>query len=95
MDKICICYAYFYCKLYLQNCVLQLSSFSKSAFRPPEDCSMCARVTEVVRLANTTAEEFEKYAYSTTPVIVTDATDNWKALKVRPWYSIEMWLLST
>ncbi|CAB3222812.1 unnamed protein product [Arctia plantaginis] len=42
------------------NCVLQLPSFSKSAFRPPEDCSMCARVSEVVRLANTTAEEFEK-----------------------------------
>lgn len=44
---------------------------------------MCVGVDDVVRLANTTAEEFEdKYAYSTTPVIVTDATDGWKALKV-------------
>lgn len=36
-----------------------------------------------MRLANTTAEEFEdRYAYSTTPVIVTDATHGWKALTV-------------
>ncbi|KAH9629830.1 hypothetical protein HF086_011480 [Spodoptera exigua] len=55
---------------------------SRPAFRPPEDCSMCLGVDDVVRLANITAEEFEdKYAYSTTPVIVTDATEGWRALK--------------
>lgn len=44
---------------------------------------MCAGVDDVVRIANTTAEEFEeKYAYSTTPVIVTDATNGWRALEV-------------
>uniref|UniRef100_A0A2A4IUH8 Cupin-like domain-containing protein n=1 Tax=Heliothis virescens TaxID=7102 RepID=A0A2A4IUH8_HELVI len=65
-----------------RSCILELPSFSKSVFRPPEDCSMCVGVDDVVRLANTTAEEFEdKYAYSTTPVIVTDATEGWKALR--------------
>lgn len=65
-----------------RNCLIELPSFSKSAFRPPEDCSMCLGVDDVVRLANITAEEFEdKYAYSTTPVIVTDATNGWRALK--------------
>ncbi|XP_026738372.1 uncharacterized protein LOC113506432 [Trichoplusia ni] len=65
-----------------RNCILELPSFSKSVFRPPEDCSMCAGVDDVVRIANTTAEEFEeKYAYSTTPVIVTDATNGWRALE--------------
>ncbi|XP_075971250.1 uncharacterized protein LOC142973449 [Anticarsia gemmatalis] len=63
------------------NCLVELPSFSKSVFRPPEDCSMCAGVEGVVRLANTTAEEFEQFAYSTTPVIVTDATVGWRALK--------------
>jgi hypothetical protein len=44
---------------------------------------MCVGVDTVVRLANTSAYEFEeRYAYSTAPVIVTDATLGWKATKV-------------
>ncbi|CAG5052620.1 unnamed protein product [Parnassius apollo] len=43
---------------------------------------MCVDVTAVQRVANITAEEFEeRFAYSPTPVIVTDATVNWKAIE--------------
>lgn len=54
---------------------------------------MCVGVDAVVRLANISAEEFEdKYAYSTTPVIVTDATHGWKALKVGGDHFKIMWI---
>ncbi|CAG9559513.1 unnamed protein product [Danaus chrysippus] len=64
------------------NCLIPLPLDSKSLFRSPEDCSMCVRVRDVIRLANITAEEFEEdYAYTTQPVIVTDATKHWKAIQ--------------
>lgn len=43
---------------------------------------MCAHVSGVTRLANTSATEFEQRAYSAEPVIVTDATADWKAVQV-------------
>lgn len=46
---------------------------------------MCAGVDSVTRVANISAREFEElYAYNTIPVIVTDATQDWKAVKVLP-----------
>ncbi|KPJ05443.1 Bifunctional arginine demethylase and lysyl-hydroxylase psr-1 [Papilio xuthus] len=66
----------------IDNLKLKVPSTSLTLFRPPEDCSMCDSVAHVVRLANLTPEEFERrYAYSPTPVIVTDATRHWRAIK--------------
>ncbi|XP_028167382.1 uncharacterized protein LOC114357798 [Ostrinia furnacalis] len=65
-----------------KNCVFELPSASKTLFRPPEDCSMCIGVEGAVRLANTSAQEFEQYyAYNAAPVIVTDAMNHWKAVQ--------------
>ncbi|XP_063360705.1 uncharacterized protein LOC134649805 [Cydia amplana] len=65
-----------------KNCLISLPSSSKALFRPPEDCSMCVGVDDVTRVANVSAQEFEElYAYNTVPVIVTDATKEWKAIK--------------
>lgn len=62
---------------------MELPSSSKTLFRPPEDCSMCRDLRAVVRVANITSDEFENnFAYSATPVIVTDAATGWKAMKV-------------
>ncbi|CAH0407209.1 unnamed protein product [Chilo suppressalis] len=73
---------WFYDDITSKSCLVEVPSSSKSLFRPPEDCSMCIGVDDVVRLANISAEEFEQhYAYSATPVIVTDATQEWKAIK--------------
>ncbi|XP_026764666.1 uncharacterized protein LOC113523001 [Galleria mellonella] len=73
---------WFYGEFTTKNCAVELPSNSKSLFRPPEDCSMCIGVDEVVRLSNVSAQEFEEsYAYGATPVIVTDATANWKAIE--------------
>ncbi|XP_073942593.1 uncharacterized protein isoform X2 [Choristoneura fumiferana] len=73
-----------YLDLSTKKCLLAIPSTSKTLFRPPEDCSMCAGVDSVTRVANISAREFEDlYAYNTIPVIVTDATQDWKAVKVR------------
>ncbi|XP_013138834.1 PREDICTED: uncharacterized protein LOC106103597 [Papilio polytes] len=65
-----------------ERCALEVPSTSLTLFRPPEDCSMCASVAQVSRLTNLTPEVFERrYAYSPTPVIVTDATQHWRAIK--------------
>lgn len=56
---------------------------------------MCDRVSDVIRLANITAEEFEEdYAYTTQPVIVTDATKHWKAIQVCYYYYSVLKILS-
>ncbi|XP_047525453.1 uncharacterized protein LOC125063198 isoform X1 [Pieris napi] len=70
-------------QFYTENdCILQLPSSSKSLFRPPEDCSMCINIKNVTRLSDITADEFEElFAYTTKPVIVTDATRDWRAIK--------------
>ncbi|CAG9795367.1 unnamed protein product [Diatraea saccharalis] len=73
---------WFYNEITSKTCLLEVPSSSKTLFRPPEDCSMCIDVDHVVRLANISAQEFEEhYAYSATPVIVTDATHDWAAIK--------------
>ncbi|XP_045534973.1 uncharacterized protein LOC106720126 [Papilio machaon] len=65
-----------------ERCTLEIPSTALTLFRPPEDCSMCDSVSQVARLGNLTPEEFERrFAYSPTPVIVTDATRHWKAIK--------------
>lgn len=48
---------------------------------------MCIGVTDVTRLENISADEFEElYAYNTKPVIVTDATKDWEAIEVKNIY---------
>ncbi|KAG6438494.1 hypothetical protein O3G_MSEX000013 [Manduca sexta] len=65
-----------------KGCTMDVPAIMKPLFRPPEDCSMCIGVNDVVRLENITSKEFEdNYAYGATPVIVTDATAGWKALQ--------------
>ncbi|XP_045765636.1 uncharacterized protein LOC123867583 [Maniola jurtina] len=71
-----------YSESLITGCFLKLPYESKSLFRAPEDCSMCVGVSDVTRLSNISAEEFEdRYAYTTQPVIVTDATTDWKAME--------------
>ncbi|CAH2243670.1 uncharacterized protein LOC120626369 [Pararge aegeria] len=71
-----------YSESLITGCLFQLPYDTKSLFRSPEDCSMCVGVNDVTRLSNISAEEFEDlYAYTTQPVIVTDATKNWKAIE--------------
>lgn len=84
-----------YVKEYLssERCALELPSELSKAFRSPENCNFCENVTEVDRIANISPDEFErKYAYSGLPVIVTDATSTWTALKTFDfWYFKELY----
>ncbi|XP_045446983.1 uncharacterized protein LOC123655191 [Melitaea cinxia] len=73
---------WFYSEAMITGCFVYLPDQLKSLFRQPEDCSMCIGVTDVTRLENISADEFEElYAYNTKPVIVTDATKDWEAIE--------------
>ena len=65
------------------SCLIENTETVQDVFRPPVDCSMCINITEIVKVANLTKQEFaEKYAYSGQPVVVTDGTANWTAPEV-------------
>ncbi|GIY12431.1 cupin_8 domain-containing protein [Caerostris darwini] len=65
-----------------EMCVLNMPPEMQNMFMPPVDCSMCRNLTEVERVTNISPHEFERrFAYSTVPVIVSDGTRNWTALK--------------
>lgn len=62
------------------SCLVENTESMQDIFRPPVDCSMCVNITEIVKVANLTKEEFaKKYAYSGQPVVITDGTANWTA----------------
>lgn len=53
------------------------------AFRPLQSCNFCRDVKEVPIVSNISPDEFERrFAYSSAPVIVKDATQNWTATEV-------------
>lgn len=84
-----------YVKMYLsdERCALELPSELSKMFRSPENCNFCENVTEVDRIANISPDEFErKYAYSSLPVIITDATSTWTASETFDfWYFKELY----
>ena len=67
------------------QCLLSLGPFSEvlGTDAMGYDCTFCEGVTYAPRLSNLTVEEFvERYAYTTRPIIVTDATELWTAKDV-------------
>lgn len=65
-----------------EECAIQIPDLLFPALRPIDDCSMCINVKEIKRVSNISKEEFlENYAYSGIPVIVTDASQNWTAMR--------------
>lgn len=76
-------------KLFSDNkCLISMPNTLSHAFRSPENCNFCRNVTQVMRVANISPDEFEtNFAYNGKPVIVTDATVNWTATEVFDfWY---------
>lgn len=66
-----------------EECYIYMPGVLSNAFRAPQLCDFCANITEIVKVANISPENFEKlYAYNAAPIIVTDATVNWTALNV-------------
>jgi hypothetical protein len=64
-------------------CLVALGPAGDLIGSPPMDCSMCANLTEVPRLSNVDVSEFVfNYHWKNVPIIVTDATQNWSAMKV-------------
>ena len=50
---------------------------------PITDCSFCEGITEAPRLRNLSMDDFvRKYAYIGVPIVVTDATDGWRARRL-------------
>ncbi|XP_011298259.1 uncharacterized protein [Fopius arisanus] len=66
-----------------QKCLVGTPNVFQRIFRPAEDCSVCQDVQQVEKLADVELEVFEeRYAYSGRPVVITDATNDWSAMKV-------------
>ncbi|XP_066997152.2 uncharacterized protein [Anabrus simplex] len=69
--------------LHHQMCTIPMPDTLLKAVRPPEDCSMCRGLGTVEKVAGITSGYFEeRYAYTGTPVVVTDAMVNWTAQHV-------------
>ena len=62
-------------------CTIDNSLFVLEAARPITDCKMCEGITEVPKLSGLTVETFvDKFAFSSKPLVVKDATTNWTAM---------------
>lgn len=53
--------------------------------RPVSNCDYCRGVTAALILPNLTKEEFQRYAYSSRPMIIKNAAGDWPASKVFSW----------
>ena len=63
-------------------CSIDNSILVIEAGRPVADCNMCKGLKEVPKISGLTPEEFvEKFAYSSRPLVVTDATKSWTAIQ--------------
>ena len=63
------------------RCALDTSIFLTEIGRPLVNCDMCRNLQEVPTERNITIEDFRsKYAYSSVPVLIKDATRDWTAM---------------
>jgi hypothetical protein len=63
-------------------CSIDNSIFVLEAARPIANCQMCRGLKEVPKLSGLTQEQFvEKFAYTSRPLVVTDATQSWTAIQ--------------
>ena len=64
------------------ECLVENNIFSMEVTRPLFDCNACADLKEFPVVKDLSKEEFlAKYAYSTVPVLVKEATQNWTAME--------------
>lgn len=67
--------------LYESRCLVENNGFLIEVARPPVSCSMCKDLKSVPIEYNISTEEFvAKYAYSSIPVLIKDATSSWSAM---------------
>lgn len=66
-----------------EECIVSNSNVYSNLFLSPIDCSFCQGSSgDVLKIKIVNNDEFEDlYAYSGVPVVVTDATSHWKAMK--------------
>lgn len=65
-----------------EECAIPIPDLLFPAVKPIDDCSMCINVNEIKRVSKISKEEFlTKYAYTGVPIIITDASQNWTAMK--------------
>lgn len=63
-----------------ERCFVENYEFLADLMRPVVNCDICRNVSSVGRVSGLSKEEFmEKYAFTGTPVVVTDAMKNWTA----------------
>ncbi|KAK3086458.1 hypothetical protein FSP39_018733 [Pinctada imbricata] len=66
-----------------EQCLVEAIEYMAEMARPPTTCEFCRGVKRVEKVEKMSPERFEaRYAYTSRPVIITDATKNWTAQKV-------------
>ncbi|XP_060537195.1 bifunctional arginine demethylase and lysyl-hydroxylase JMJD6-B [Cylas formicarius] len=65
-----------------RSCIIDMPEDGSKIFREPEFCEICENVTQVDKISNVSAEDFNKnYVKTAKPVVVTDGALKWPALK--------------
>ncbi|KAL3287136.1 hypothetical protein HHI36_001616 [Cryptolaemus montrouzieri] len=66
-----------------KSCLLDAPTSFSEIFRRPVDCGFCQTVTKIDKIHNVTVQDFySTYVKNSRPVIVKDATQSWKAMKL-------------
>ena len=64
-----------------EYCAVEKGQILTEMVRPIFNCELCRNYTRIERIPKISRQEFlEKYAYTTLPVVITGATESWKAL---------------
>ena len=70
-----------------EPCLVEWNDRILDMARPPVDCKMCRGLKQVQRVSKITPEMFEEnWAYSSVPVVITDAMKNWTAPQTFSFY---------
>lgn len=62
------------------RCVIPNNYFVWEATRPVTDCGMCANLSRVIELDNCDREQFADFAYTSQPIVIRNAAQNWSAV---------------
>lgn len=68
--------------IYERRCLIPNNYLIWEFTRPISNCNFCRNINSALILPNLTRKEFERYAYSSRPMVIKNAAKTWKASKV-------------
>ncbi|KAF7274772.1 hypothetical protein GWI33_012558 [Rhynchophorus ferrugineus] len=68
------------------RCILPNNYFVWEATRPISNCTFCSNVSKPIVLQNISKQDFDRFAFLSTPIIVRNAFWHWPAMKKFNWH---------